>query len=79
LTGCGHNHHGGHRDPSHTHSQSPKADGQDIGAREVLKHLPSIVAEELAKLKEENRRLRKILVQRDLEISAIRNQRPQKN
>jgi hypothetical protein len=79
LTGCGHNHHGGHRDPSHRHSQGPKADGQDIGAREVLKHLPSIVAEELAKLKEENRRLRKILVQRDLEISAIRNQRPQKN
>jgi uncharacterized membrane protein YraQ (UPF0718 family) len=75
--GCGHERQSGNS--GHDHSHDHKADGQDPGAKEVLKNPPHIVAEELVNLKEENSRLRKILVQRDLEIYAMRNQQPQKN
>jgi uncharacterized membrane protein YraQ (UPF0718 family) len=47
--------------------------------KEKFKHLPDIVARELAELREENCLLKGILVQRDLEIQAIKNGVPRKS
>jgi predicted RNase H-like nuclease (RuvC/YqgF family) len=58
----------------HDHQHDRREDEQDIGVRADSANLPDAVTEEIARLKAENSRLKKILVQRDLEIYAVRNE-----
>jgi uncharacterized protein len=62
----------------HDHSHSQKEAEQDINVKKEFENLPDIVVEEIAMLKEENSRLRGILVQRDLEIYSITKELPMK-
>lgn len=61
---------------SHDHSHSQKENNEDIAFEKALKNLPGIVAKKFAKLKEENNRLKGIIVQREREICANTEEHP---
>jgi uncharacterized membrane protein YraQ (UPF0718 family) len=74
VAGCGHGHHA----CDHDHNSGHRQTDQGLPALEDSETLPASAIETIAKLKDENSRLRSMLVQRDLEIPAIRNDLPHK-